>query len=74
MRTNRIGLFLGKLTLTMIENDRFTAFVFFLIGGKLTVLIGRQHFIVLKVVQQPVALSIILVPRDVHLYNNHQAD
>jgi hypothetical protein len=54
----------------MIENDRFTALVFFLIGGKLAVLIGRQlHFIILKVVQQLVALSIILVPRDVHLYN-----
>jgi hypothetical protein len=54
----------------MIENDRFTALVFFLIGGELAVLIGRQlHFIILKVVQQLVALSIILVPRDVHLYN-----
>lgn len=54
----------------MIENDRFTALVFFLISGELAVLIGRQlHFIILKVVQQLVALSIILIPRDVHLYN-----
>ncbi len=56
----------------MIENDRFTTLVFFLIGGELAVLIGRQlHFIIVKVVQQLVALSIILVARDVHLHNNH---
>lgn len=51
----------------MIENDRFTTFVFFfLIDVKLTIFVGCVVFV--EIVQQLVTLSIIFVLRDVHLH------